>query len=126
MDSSSRLRVKGMYTRACRLYFDSSPVHEYSVRSSRRLSRVGPKGVKDVRLWSRTWENEFRVDVDWANGTHRGETVGMNGRIACEWEVGDTTPKIPALEEVLAFLPEWATVSKFGDGLVEAWTKFSV
>ncbi|KDR69787.1 hypothetical protein GALMADRAFT_160277 [Galerina marginata CBS 339.88] len=185
--TSARIRVKGRNTRACRLYFDSSPVHEYSVRSSRRLSRVGgreneaddeearedqetfanvghdgemqegyeigPKGVKEVRLWSRAWENEFRVDVDWANGTHRGETVDMNGRIACEWveyesalvdngrdlgrgtgmsveeigaEVADATPKIPALEEALAFLPEWATVSKFGDGLVEAWTKFSV
>jgi len=117
---------------------------------------VGPNGVKEVRLWSRTWEKELRVDVNWANSTHSegaGSATAMRGRVACEWveyesamvdngmnvgaetarpkermgqEDGEGRAKIPALEEVLAFLPDWAAVSKTADGLVEASVPFEI
>ncbi|KAH9485854.1 Vacuolar membrane protease [Psilocybe cubensis] len=119
--------------------------------------QIGPAGIKELRLWSRTWERQFKVEVDWKNETDIG-TPGMHGRIACVWSqyesgmvdngalydpatdnlgIGtlaararlmreEDRPKIPAFEEVLAFLPEWATVSKLTDGLVEATVPFSV
>ncbi|KIM36881.1 hypothetical protein M413DRAFT_448815 [Hebeloma cylindrosporum] len=190
--SSARIAVKGRNTRSCRVYFDSAPVHQYVVWPPGRNVRqggglellddrygaevggwtgmqegyeVGPTGVKEVRLWSRTWGRAFVVDVNWSNyalpdgsSTNRSSSVqsAFQGRIACEWveyesamvDHGTTLgvngtqvegrymgmsladdgrrPKIPALEEVLAFLPDWAVVSKYGDGLVEAWAPFSV
>lgn len=69
---------------------------------------------------------------------------GLRGRVACEWaefasasagvpgqgespsKGGFRSAKIPALEEVIAFLPTWVVVSKFADGLVEAWEYFEV
>lgn len=120
---------------------------------------VGPKGIKEVRLWSRTWDKEFKVDVTWRSPTEAGESNSsakhMQGRIACEWaeyqsamidtgndllnrtlsshndsqiktSIANLQPKIPAIEETLAFLPHWSTVSKAADGLVEVWVPFVV
>ena len=196
--SSARIGVKGRNTRSCRVYFDSAPVYQYVVRPPGRNARqgaagdgdltneygagvgessdmqegyeVGPTGVKEVRLWSRTWGRAFVVDVDWGqytpsegSSTNRSasDESALQGRIACEWaeyesamvdhgmalgvngtqadygegaymgvsladDVDGLRPKIPALEEVLAFLPDWAVVSKYADGLVEAWAPFSL
>jgi hypothetical protein len=99
---------------------------------------VPPGGLREVRLWSRTWGRTFVVDVVWEDGPGGGgdeEGPGLAGRVACEWaeyesgRVGDESGeggKIPALEEVLSFLPKWAVVSKADDGLVEAWQDFNV
>jgi len=196
--SSARIGVKGRNTRSCRVYFDSAPVYQYVVRPPGRNARqgaaddgdltneydagvagrkgmqegyeVGPTGVKEVRLWSRTWGRAFVVDVNWGqyappegSSTNRSVSVesALRGRIACEWaeyespmvdhgtvlgvngtqadygkgaymgmglaeEFDGLRPKVPALEEVLAFLPDWAVVSKHADGLVEAWAPFSL
>jgi len=97
--------------------------------------------VHELTLWSRTWGRTFVVDVDWAKKAKANSDVGsasgndtVKGRAACEWmEYESATAggegsggKIPALEEVLAFLPKWAVVSKMTDGLVEAWGPFSI
>ena len=159
--STARIRVKGKNTRSCRLYFDSRPIFRYDVlmpdtnrflvKGMQKGYEVSPSGVKEVRLWSRTWENEFVVDVDWSNSTGAispAEGNDLQGRIACEWNeyesgmvdngpfnkppgqrlvaTDGTKPKIPALEEVLNFLPDWAVVSKAADGLVEAWAPFTL
>ena len=104
---------------------------------------VGKVGASEVRLWSRKWDREFVIDFEWEDDDGR-EGEGITGRIACEWveyesgnldngdgqwdlqSGGDERAKIPAFEEVLAFLPEWAVASKTTDGLVEAWSPFSV
>jgi len=179
--SSARIAVKGKNTRSCRVYFDSAPVYQYVVRPPGRDVRqdldsgygagvggwtgmqegyeVGPTGVKEVRLWSRTWGRAFVLDVNWGHYTppedssvNRSATIesALQGRIACEWAEYESAmvdhgtvlginatmgmgpandgrrAKIPALEEVLAFLPDWAVVSKYADGLVEAWAPFSL
>lgn len=153
--STARFHVKGRNTRSCRLYFDNYPIFKYNVLPSNRsgVSSTGEgmqkgyeipsSGIKEVRLWSRTWENKFVVDVDWSNSTRRQDETSLEGRIACEWseyESGmvdngplekrlsnngeDSRAKIPAFEEVLHFLPHWAAVSKAADGLVEVWAPF--
>jgi hypothetical protein len=53
---------------------------------------------------------------DYGEGAYMGMGLADDGH----------RPKIPALEEVLAFLPDWAVVSKYADGLVEAWAPFSL
>jgi hypothetical protein len=113
-----------------------------------------PNGIPELRLWSRTWGRTFMVDVEWGEETQKTLTVsstdggeglgeaepepepkGLSGRVACEWaeyesgRVGDESGEggsIPAFEEVLAFLPLWAVVTKADDGLVEAWQEFKV
>ncbi|KAJ7681779.1 hypothetical protein B0H17DRAFT_942691 [Mycena rosella] len=129
--NSARLVVSAANTRGCRLYFDNKQIKHHSVQGADPgiLERVrsAPEGVAELRLWSRTWDRTFTVDVDW-----EGDSA-LQGRVACEWaeyESGSvgvvTTAKIPAFEEVLAFLPQWTAVSKMGDGLVEAWGSFSI
>ncbi|KAJ6618853.1 hypothetical protein B0H10DRAFT_1794655 [Mycena sp. CBHHK59/15] len=130
-ENSARFVVRSVNTRACRLYFDNQRIKHYTVHGAEPGLLHGFSGPKEgftaLRLWSRTWDRKFVVDVEW-----EGEPA-LEGRVACEWaeyESGsagvDTTGKIPALEEVLAFLPRWAVVTKMNDGLVEAWASFAV
>ncbi|KAJ3524153.1 hypothetical protein NMY22_g11128 [Coprinellus aureogranulatus] len=149
--ASARITVLGRNTRNCRIYFD--PPSESGVKVVRYTVEGGTTGMqpgypvdldtglKELRLWSRTWDRTFVVDIDW-EPTKLGDTSDedgkLSGKIACEWaeyqsgmvdngSLGfDEQPKIPALEEVLTFLPEWAVVTKAADGLVEAWVPFVV
>ncbi|KII95471.1 hypothetical protein PLICRDRAFT_98578 [Plicaturopsis crispa FD-325 SS-3] len=134
---SARISIKGVNTRACRLYFDA-PITQYRVHGpdgyvSENMQsgyEIPSSGLQEVRLWSREWDREFVVDVDTASdGT-------LSGRAACEWAEYESATagsgasgrggRIPALEEVLSFLPRWAVVSKSADGLVEAWGNFTI
>ena len=130
--TSARISVKGTNTRSCRLYFDNSSITSYDVQGSSGVLQQGSEmpegGISALTLWSRTWGREFVIDVKWTSeGT-------QEGRVACEWAeyesatagAGGSGGKIPALEEILGFLPKWAVVSKADDGLVEAWGTFSV
>lgn len=141
--SSARITVKGRNTRSCRVYFDNRPIFEYVIRSSDGVGEkgmqlgyeIGKRGAKELLLWSRTWDREFVVDVKWGLG--EGEDSALEGRIACEWAEyasaqidhgsgGMVSGKIPAFEEVLRFLPEWAVSSKQDDGLVEVLAPFRI
>lgn len=154
--SSETVRVVlgGRNTRNCRIYLDGLAAVGYIVRGGVGEGKmqdgyeVGEDGVKDVRLWSRTWGREWVVDVNFGG---RAEGEGrIKGRVACEWaeyesatvgvygidadtatktgheETRRKSGKIPALEEVLMFLPGWATITKLSDGLVEVWSPFEV
>jgi len=139
---SARIMVKGRNTRACRVYFDNQRVYEYAILLEKKGMQlgyeVGEKGIKELILWSRTWDREFVVDVRWESKEGDGvRSSGLEGRIACEWAEyasagidhgsgGKVSGKIPAFEEVLRFLPEWAVSSKQDDGLVEVLTPFSI
>ncbi|KAH9949297.1 hypothetical protein B0H21DRAFT_147569 [Amylocystis lapponica] len=136
------ISLTGTNTRACRLYFDkpitSYHVHDHGagVEATGQLAgyEIPKEGATEIRLWSRTWDNEFVVEFGW-EGTDDGT---MDGRAACEWAEyasalaggggggGTSSARIPALEEVKQFLPLWALPTKMTDGLVEAWSSFSV
>jgi hypothetical protein len=144
--TSAELTVQGKNTRNCRLYFENRPIVRYTVdgavQGMQRNYGVNENGVKEVRLWSRDWNKTFVVNVEWRDYTGLGE--GLKGRVACEWaeyasasagvpgqgenptKGGFRSAKIPALEELLSFLPTWVVVSKNMDGLVEAWESFEV
>ena len=93
-------------------------------------SEVPKDGLEQIRLWSRDWEKEFEVDVDFA-GSQDGNA---KGRVSCGWAEyesatvggGRTGGKIPSLEEILLFLPEWAVVTKSSAALFDAGRDFDV
>ncbi|KAJ7137774.1 hypothetical protein C8R44DRAFT_660823 [Mycena epipterygia] len=130
--NSARFVVGAVNNRGCKLYFGNGKrIKHHHVHGSEpgMLPQFSgpPEGVVDLQLWSRTWDRTFTVDVDW-----EGDSA-LEGRVACEWaeyesgSIGvDTSGKIPALEEVLTFLPSWATVTKMSIGLVEVWGSFSI
>ncbi|KAG8872471.1 hypothetical protein FRB98_009577, partial [Tulasnella sp. 332] len=124
-DSTGRITIKGANSRACRIYFDH-PVTSVRVVGGNTKLQTGytmpPDGINEVRLWSRTWDRTFEVDVGW-EGKVRSEVV--SGRVACEW-AEMRAERIPALDEIVSFLPTWAVVSKLNDGLVEGVRKFEM
>ncbi|TFK71053.1 hypothetical protein BDN72DRAFT_958332 [Pluteus cervinus] len=144
--NSARFVLSGTNTRSCRVYFDNRRITEYVVAGGKPGMQPGygirEEGLKEVRLWSRTFGKVFVVDIEWANpgpsagagGAEWGNGTGeVRGRVACEWNEyesgsvgGGTGGKIPAFEEVLRWIPRWSAVSKASDGLVEVWAPFSL
>lgn len=114
--------VSGKNTRSCRIYFDrvASDVNVEGSDVDPHFSKVGDAGTKELRLWSRNWENAWKVSFSW-----NGEG-GMDGRVVCLWNEQDGFATIPALEEVRRFAPSWSVVTKYGDGLVEGSKSFRV
>jgi hypothetical protein len=146
--TSALFRVKGTNTRSCKVFFDSRnitrfEVHESSGKSSLSGMRLQPgyempaEGFSSISMSSRTWDRAFTVEVGWdanAGGEGNVEDSKLRGRVACDWveyesaTIGGVSSggKIPALEELLSFMPKWVAVSKTYDGLVEAWGNFVI
>ena len=153
-----RIKLQGKNTRSCRVYFDGgndvAKVKAWRVLGGSEGKRDGGgKGVtvSVVKLWSRTWEREFVLDVDLVDTGKK-----LTGKVACEWveyesgsvgvengefeeedervnDLGGSLQKrgwkkgqIPAYEEVLKFFPRWAVTTKAADGLVEVWAAFQI
>lgn len=150
-DTSVHFSISPQNSRACRILFDTPSVSSFAVLGSNEvyLTKKGFEPLVEIRLWSRTWDRTFEVDVI----HEKVSNVPFSGRVLCEWveyesataglptiEGGDDevqsstapkprprfTAKIPAFEEVLRSLPRWAVVVKASDGLVEAWSTFSL
>ena len=124
--SAAVFTIKGRNTRNCRIYFDQ-PIFYANVRGSaeglQRGYEMGPEGVTVVKLWSRTWDREFVVDV--GLGSSVLSSKKFTGKVACEW-AENIDDRIPALEEIITFIPKWAVATKADDGLVEAYYKFEI
>lgn len=130
----ARITLSGRNTRACKLLFDS-PISSFAVLGSStdpRFPTSSPHGTKEIRLWSREWENEWVVDVAWTTSTNDDSEEGdegegkLNGKAVCLWSDNNSAGVIPALDEVRQFAPSWVAVSKAADGLVEGWKGFSI
>lgn len=133
--NSARIKVQGLNTRSCTLQFSGKRVKEFHLsggggKGLQGGSEVPEDGLEQIRLWSRDWEKEFEVDVDFAGN----EDEKATGRVSCGWAEyesaavggGSTGGKIPSLEEVLLFLPEWAVVTKSSAALFDAGWEFEV
>ncbi|KAF8997416.1 hypothetical protein BDQ17DRAFT_1363327 [Cyathus striatus] len=139
--TSARLRVKGCDSRSCKVYFDNRNVTRYDVYE---VSSDGPgytipdEGINSLRMFSRSWDREFVVDLHWeakSESAEEGEG-GFKGRVACQWSEYQSATRglmrpnlsgsIPAFEEALEYLPRWGLVTKLTDGLVEVWREFEV
>jgi hypothetical protein len=106
--------------------FDS-PIRKFRVKGQgpvdERLLTVPQGGSKEIRLWSRTWDRTWTVDVRW---DHKVNDPKLNGTVICEWSDVNQKGLVPAYDEALHFLPEWAAITKAADGLVEVHEHFSV
>ncbi|KAJ8488101.1 hypothetical protein ONZ45_g14086 [Pleurotus djamor] len=110
-----------------------SHISEYHVVGGDPELQRGYEGeglLEQLRLWSRSWDRQFEVDIKSPEGVD-----AIVGKVACEWAEyasgmvgmeGVDGAKIPAYEELLSFLPKWTVVTKLADGLVEVTKEFQV
>lgn len=125
--TKARFEISGRNTRACKLKFDS-PIQDYSIAGSAvddRLPHTSSNGVSEIRLWSRTWENAWTVDLEW-DPERLSNSSALQGRVICLWSDDNHMGVIPALDEIRQYAPVWVAISKLQDGLVEASYAFSV
>ncbi|KAG9087455.1 hypothetical protein FRC06_002534 [Ceratobasidium sp. 370] len=120
------ITLRGRNTRSCRIYSDM-PIVSLDVRGGHWERNLGDSdsntpGFSEIRLWSRTWDKWFVVNLTWADGE---ENATYTGKVACEWAEWDAG-RIPALDEIITYLPPWAVVTKLSDGLVEGKHVFEV
>ncbi|KAK2737286.1 hypothetical protein FQN55_001212 [Onygenales sp. PD_40] len=136
--NQARFEVSGRNTRACRLKFDT-PIANWRVPGSptdHRMPHTVRQGVSEIRLWSRTWENTWVVDVDWHDKSDRSRDDDsedesdskneLSGQVVCLWNDENRSGVIPALDEVKQYVPAWVAITKSEDGLVEGSHRFTV
>ncbi|OAX36374.1 Zn-dependent exopeptidase [Rhizopogon vinicolor AM-OR11-026] len=127
---SAHIKVHGLNTRSCTLQFSGRRARDFNLTDDNGKGVRRGSEVEQIRLWSRDWEKEFEVDVDFAEGVDEK----IKGRVSCGWAEyesatvggGRTGGKIPSLEEVILFLPEWAVVTKSSAALFDASREFEV
>ncbi|KKY21309.1 putative peptidase family m28 family [Phaeomoniella chlamydospora] len=128
--NSARFFVHGKDTRACRLSFDNPIVNFREIGSGpsdKRFPSTPEGGSKDVRLWSRSWNKVWGVDVEWDEEEEFDANAdGFQGKVICLWADENQLGVIPALDEIRHFAPDWSAVSKAGSGLVEVGKRFSI
>ncbi|KAL4933689.1 uncharacterized protein BDV17DRAFT_278853 [Aspergillus undulatus] len=129
--NNAQLTVTGLNTRACKVLLDT-PVNNLHVDNSAydpRFPSTSPKGVKEIRLWSRTWENTWTVDLEWSKSDlsdPSSTSSPLTGQVVCLWSDYNQPEAIPALDEVRQYGPAWVAVSKIADGLVEGRKAFEI
>ncbi|KAK5110074.1 hypothetical protein LTR62_006319 [Meristemomyces frigidus] len=132
--ASALFSLQGKKTKQCQLHFDSpvSSVHLAETVLDPHARVVGENGSSQVRLFSRTWDKRFAVNVTWDEDEKESLVVekkkgrkGQSGKVVCLWSESDAG-QIPALDELRRFEPVWGAVSKAGDGLVEGWMAWEI
>lgn len=127
--TEAQFRLWGHDTRACKIQFNR-PISDFSIKGAgvdKRFQKVPEGGSKEIRLWSRTWENPWSVNVRWqVGGDEKNRARGLDGRVVCLWSDENESGVIPALDEIRHFAPDWVAIQKLGDGLVEGSKAFSV
>ena len=129
----ARITVRGRNTRNCYIEVGNRKITQFVVSGDGEKGlqtgyEIPDAGLDTIRLWSRDFGKKFEVDMAWKGS---GDTVPIgevSGRISCGWVEyesstvggGWTGGRIPSLEEVIAFLPEWAVVSKSASALFDA------
>ncbi|KAJ5444095.1 Vacuolar membrane protease [Penicillium daleae] len=121
---SVRFEVSGLNTRACRITLESHPIKTFSVVGSsapdKRFIKPSSDGMKEIRLWSRTWDGSWTVDVEF------NEHGSIKGRVSCLWSDDNSPDLIPALTEARQYIPAWVALTKLADGLVEGYREFEL
>ncbi|KAF3394165.1 Vacuolar membrane protease [Penicillium rolfsii] len=122
---SVRFEVSGLNTRACRITMDDHPIKTFSVVGSsapdKRFIKPSSDGMHEIRLWSRTWDGSWIVDVEF--NEHQ---ASFKGRVSCLWSDDNSPDLIPALSEARQYVPAWVAITKLTDGLVEGYREFEL
>ncbi|CRG85833.1 hypothetical protein PISL3812_02842 [Talaromyces islandicus] len=128
-DNHAQIQISGLDTRGCILSFDN-PITAFHVAGSavddtRFPIVIPPEGIHEIRLWSRTWENEWTVDVEWRPDNEDADKQ-LTGKAICFWSDANTPGLIPALDEIIQYSPDWVAITKLESGLVKASRSFAV
>ncbi|SMR44369.1 unnamed protein product [Zymoseptoria tritici ST99CH_3D1] len=121
--NTASLSLRGLNTKICKLVFDN-PVSHVVIENTHPSSHGTAASFEsaEVHLFSRTWDQTFRVNVTWADGKAKKQT----GRAVCQWAEVNQPGTIPAFDELKRFEPFWAVATKNGDGLLEGWKEFEI
>lgn len=121
--NSAQISLRGRNTKACRLHFDTpiSSLHISDAATDPRYKTVGENGSSQIRLFSRSWDKTFHVNVTWD-----GDAKGQTGKVACIWSDANLFGTIPAYDELVRFMPVWSAATKAADGLVEGWKGWEI
>jgi hypothetical protein len=117
-----RVKVHGVDTRVCKLYFNTTVKNVHVKGSSGEFLEhytMPENGLTGLNLYSRTFNRTFEVEFGWDGDSH------FQGRVGCAWDE-KISGRIPAFDEIIGFLPSWATVSKYQAGLVEVTKSFTL
>ncbi|KAL3419589.1 peptidase family m28 family [Phlyctema vagabunda] len=130
-ENAARFHVSGLETRACSIRFNT-PITAFRVKDAASHGKFGGDDVPDsgsdqIKLWSRDWNKEWVVDVEWdvSEGKQPGDE-GLEGRVVCSWSDNNLPGVIPALDEAQRFAPSWTSIVKTAEGLVEGSKPFVV
>jgi hypothetical protein len=129
-ENKATFHISGKESKACILRFDDpfSAFHvDGAASNDGKWEDVPESGSDQIKLWHRDWNREWVVDVEWpvSEGKSPGEE-GRSGRVVCLWSDQNSPDTIPALDEAQRFSPEWTSITKLMDGLVEGSKAFVV
>jgi Peptidase family M28 len=128
--NKAKFHISGEETKACIIRFDD-PFSGFTVQgaasSNGKWDDVPDSGSDQIKLWHRDWDREWVVDVEWpvSEGNNQGDE-GRTGRVVCFWSDHNMPGTIPALDEARRFAPEWTSIVKLMDGLVEGSKAFVI
>lgn len=134
--SSVRFQISGKNTRSCRITMNDHPIKNFSIVGSSapdsRFLDPARDGMHEIRLWSRSWQNSWTVDVSFIDNDSQSSSgavqlvSNLKGRVSCIWSDDNTPGLIPAIDEVRQYAPAWVAVTKMADGLVEGYREFEL
>jgi hypothetical protein len=135
-NNTAQIQISAMNTKNVVLAFDRPVSHifvENGTDWDDRFGKYPEDGVSQIRLWHRELNDAWIVNVAWDalkggsnDGVSNDPVPGMDGVVAAQWADANNPGTIPALDEVLKYCPNWATISKVGDGLLEGRKSFHV
>lgn len=129
-ENKARFHISGQETKGCIIRFDD-PFTGFKVHGAAdnggRWDDVPESGSDQIKLWHRDYDREWVVDVEWpvSEGKNKGDE-GRTGRVVCFWSDHNVLGTIPALDEVQRFAPQWTSIVKSMDGLVEGSKAFVI
>lgn len=128
--NKATFNIQGLETKTCILRFDDPFISfqvEGAAPSDGKWSNVPESGSDQIKLWHRDWNRKWVVDVEWpvSEGKNPGDE-GRSGRVVCLWSDHNLPGTIPALDEAQGYAPEWTSIVKIAEGLVEGSKRFII
>ncbi|RSM07808.1 Vacuolar membrane protease [Fusarium oligoseptatum] len=148
--SKGRLRIDALDSRLCYLH-TSRPIYGFAVDGgAARDPRFGgspSEGFKTIQLWRRDRDRPWTVNLYLdehaqqadkssegghskqlgdGSAVHRRADDPLEVTVRCAWSDANKPGTIPALDELLKYMPTWAAVTKKNVGLVEVRKTYKV
>ncbi|PNY26875.1 Peptide hydrolase [Tolypocladium capitatum] len=135
---SVNLGIDALNTRMC--YIDvSDPVFGFSVEGGGarddRFGALPADGFQHLQIWRRTWDGHWDVTLQLTDGGRAAaassasasqEVKPLEVTVRCAWDDANKAAKIPALHELMKYMPNWAIVTKKTHGLVQVKKTYKV